>query len=498
MAIWRKILGSDQDAAGYIEFGAGPDEPGHLPFHVDQTGAVTARSVTALGATDWINVTAAPYGADPTGAADSTTVIQSAANALPPTGGTLYFPAGTYALSGAITLKSGTIVQGAGMDSTILRQSSTTPDTITATDHRYLTVRDIQLSGPNSGSGRGIAFLYSAAAVANVSLSNVRVLMFGGDGVHLETVISSVLSNVRSENNGGIGFLLTNGTSCALLGCYANANTGNGFELDTMTYCTLDGCASDGGTVGYCVHDGGNIVLTGCGSETPATGFEVNAAAGVVLASCYVRAETSIAFHVTGSATGAVMISPREASPDNATASIQVDPASTLTVITPNLTTAASYATGTTNVIGDANGNIGIAQPNGLPGISIDAGSGSGGSQLRLRRGSNASFTAGMLVSTSGTDKWLVGMRNDSTNNLHIRDVADGLSALCTVPNATQPSLSLLSGTPSLGSGVGVIFIANNSSDPSGTPCGGGILYVSNGALKYKGSSGTVTTLGNA
>jgi hypothetical protein len=205
-------------------------------------------------------------------------------------------------------------------------------------------------------------------------------------------------------------------------------------------------------------------------SETPATGFEVNAAAGVVLASCYVRAETSIAFHVTRSARGAVLISPREASPDNATASIQVDPASTLTVITPNLTTAASYATGTTNVIGDANDNIGIAQPNGLPGISIDAGSGSSSSLLRLRRGSNASFTAGMLVSTSGTDKWLVGMRNDSTNNLHIRDVANGLSALCTVPNATQPSLSLLSGTPSLGSGVGVIFIANNSSDPSGTP----------------------------
>tara|TARA_R100001594_G_scaffold115913_2_gene150827 strand:- start:260 stop:802 length:543 start_codon:yes stop_codon:yes gene_type:complete len=37
----------------------------------------------------------------------------------------------------------------------------------------------------------------------------------------------------------------------------------------------------------------------------------------------------------------------------------------------------------------------------------------------------------------------------------------------------------------------------SNGSAPD-TPTGGGILYVQSGALKYKGSSGTVTTLGNA
>ena len=37
----------------------------------------------------------------------------------------------------------------------------------------------------------------------------------------------------------------------------------------------------------------------------------------------------------------------------------------------------------------------------------------------------------------------------------------------------------------------------SNGSEPS-TPSNGGILYVQSGALKYKGSSGTVTTLGNA
>jgi hypothetical protein len=48
------------------------------------------------------------------------------------------------------------------------------------------------------------------------------------------------------------------------------------------------------------------------------------------------------------------------------------------------------------------------------------------------------------------------------------------------------------------GSGVGVIGIANRATAPTTNPTGGGVLYVESGALKYRGSSGTVTTLANA
>jgi hypothetical protein len=41
-------------------------------------------------------------------------------------------------------------------------------------------------------------------------------------------------------------------------------------------------------------------------------------------------------------------------------------------------------------------------------------------------------------------------------------------------------------------------FIANTTGAPAGTPSGGGYLYVESGALKYKGSSGTVTGLAPA
>lgn len=50
----------------------------------------------------------------------------------------------------------------------------------------------------------------------------------------------------------------------------------------------------------------------------------------------------------------------------------------------------------------------------------------------------------------------------------------------------------------SYGGGAGVAFIGNAGTVPASNPTGGGILYVEGGALKYRGSSGTVTTIANA
>jgi len=50
----------------------------------------------------------------------------------------------------------------------------------------------------------------------------------------------------------------------------------------------------------------------------------------------------------------------------------------------------------------------------------------------------------------------------------------------------------------SFGSGSGVIHIANAGTTPTSDPSTGGILYVESGALKFRGSSGTVTTIANA
>jgi len=52
--------------------------------------------------------------------------------------------------------------------------------------------------------------------------------------------------------------------------------------------------------------------------------------------------------------------------------------------------------------------------------------------------------------------------------------------------------------TSQFGAGQGVIAIANAVAAPTVNPKGGGVLYVEDGALMYRGSSGTVTTLAPA
>jgi hypothetical protein len=64
--------------------------------------------------------------------------------------------------------------------------------------------------------------------------------------------------------------------------------------------------------------------------------------------------------------------------------------------------------------------------------------------------------------------------------------------------NFTGKNFSIGSVGGSYGGGVGCLFIPNATSAPSTNPSGGGILYVEAGALKYRGSSGTVSTPGPA
>ena len=62
----------------------------------------------------------------------------------------------------------------------------------------------------------------------------------------------------------------------------------------------------------------------------------------------------------------------------------------------------------------------------------------------------------------------------------------------------TSRNVGLFAANGSFGGGGGVLSIANASTVPTSNPSGGGILYVESGALKYRGSAGTITTIANA
>jgi hypothetical protein len=63
---------------------------------------------------------------------------------------------------------------------------------------------------------------------------------------------------------------------------------------------------------------------------------------------------------------------------------------------------------------------------------------------------------------------------------------------------ANMPNAAFFIATGSYGGGQGVIFIGNRNTAPSSNPVGGGLLSVNAGALVWRGSAGTVTTIANA
>ncbi|MFK0151212.1 hypothetical protein ACIQVK_03905 [Streptomyces sp. NPDC090493] len=70
--------------------------------------------------------------------------------------------------------------------------------------------------------------------------------------------------------------------------------------------------------------------------------------------------------------------------------------------------------------------------------------------------------------------------------------------AVLKTDGALQATTSLRLNTTSLGAGVGVVALANATTVPSANPTGGGVLYAEAGALKWRGSSGTVTIIAPA
>lgn len=104
--------------------------------------------------------------------------------------------------------------------------------------------------------------------------------------------------------------------------------------------------------------------------------------------------------------------------------------------------------------------------------------------QLNAGTNQNLALTAGAAVATAVTIQ-CVNDANAANIPLEIRS------------SLTYFLSNIGLATVDFGSGLGVIGIANGTA-PSGTPSGGGVLFVAAGALKYKGSSGTVTTIAPA
>ena len=115
---------------------------------------------------------------------------------------------------------------------------------------------------------------------------------------------------------------------------------------------------------------------------------------------------------------------------------------------------------------------------------------GAASQSVSLQEWQNSAGTVLANISSTGAITTTGGVRT-----VGIQGTGDGLTAITT---STARNLQLAGSTASSGGGAGVVGITNATTVPTSNPTGGGILYVESGALKFRGSSGTVTTVANA
>jgi hypothetical protein len=106
-----------------------------------------------------------------------------------------------------------------------------------------------------------------------------------------------------------------------------------------------------------------------------------------------------------------------------------------------------------------------------------------------LQEWQNSAGTILVRISSSG---------NLSATNGLLTNAIQGQDTLTAIVVHNGRGITIGTGSTIQGGGVGVIGIANAGTVPTTNPSGGGILYVEAGALKFRGSSGTITTIAAA
>lgn len=387
------------DEYGAIPRFRGPD--GVIGMWADAGGAsrawVEAHTAPTAGSSsgasvDWLNVVK-DFGAKGDGVTDDTTAIQAAVNAAAVAGGTLYFPAGRYILTAAITWASGVNAIGAGPRASILQGTDQTKDCITATDVGGITLERLQLSGPGRGFGSGVRFTrFSAPSIPSITLRDVLIQSWGGDGVFCHQLASTVLHRVRVRTCGGVGVhvqapqdTVLGGASVSLTAVSVEGCVTGGIWLEGMAYSSLSACAVQQAPVGYRLDTCTGVSLTSCGAEQCTTGLEVYGGKGVTVTGFVTKASDGTSIWLTNSAAGVVLAGVTEVSPGSgATTCLRTDTGTIATVL--GLTAVKTNTlNGTVNRVDPGDGSVVLAGRSVVP---------SGGTAARMGTAVLAAGTA--------------------------------------------------------------------------------------------------------
>ncbi|MFB7597267.1 glycosyl hydrolase family 28-related protein [Streptomyces sp. NPDC056160] len=397
------------DTFGFLPRFRGPD--GVTGMWADAGGAsrawVEAHNAGSIGggptagALTWLNVKA--FGAQGDGVADDTAAIQAAVDtASAAGGGTLYIPAGRYLLSNAITWASNVNARGDGSMS-VLQSTNQNNDGIVGTDVSGITLQDLQLSGPGRGFGSAIRFTrYAAPSTTGITLRDLLIQSWGGDGVFCHQLAASLLHRVRVRTCGGIAFHLQapqdtvlGGASTSLIACSAEGCVTGGFWLDGMAYSSLTACAVQQSPTGYRLDGCTAVTLTGCGAEQVTTGLTVYGGTGNTATGFNTQACDGTSVWLTSNAKGVVLAGIAEVAPaSGATACLRTD-AGTIATVLGLAAVTANALSGTVTRLDPGDGSLVLAGRTVVP---------SGGAAARMGTAVLAAGTATVNTTAIGAN----------------------------------------------------------------------------------------------
>ncbi|GAA1958654.1 right-handed parallel beta-helix repeat-containing protein [Catenulispora subtropica] len=288
------------------------------------TGVGVAAAATV--GVDWVLATS--YGADPTGAADSTSAI-NAALAATPVGGVCYLPAGTYATSAPIVIPPSVTLRGshgahldtigcaikpsAGFAGLAVAASATDPATtysavvllLDQTSGGYSVVSneqriiDLTLDCSHLPTSNPVNGIQAVGLVHGVSVDNVAILdpsargvcgairngrnpyswrmtrvtvngARGPYGFNVAEITDSTFVDCEAIGSSGSGWYIADDGNGHFTNCRAEWSGRHGFEVHSggVSSCTFTACSTDrNGYHGMLIEDSGGvgpIVLTGC------------------------------------------------------------------------------------------------------------------------------------------------------------------------------------------------------------------------------------------
>ena len=403
---------------------------------VDPAGDMDNTSLELAAMNGSFNLLNSAFGSSPSTAAGSQ--LNAAQAALPSEGGTITIPPGAWTLDEQVALNvSQVIFKGFGWSSQLLF----------------------------SGSGLGTAFKMADTTQRRVSFENLRITQTDGaaDGtaVDMSYIIDSWMT----------GCLVDGSTHAPNIAVALNAA---GSYYNVIERNRLNAAGSGGACV-Y-IDNGANsnrVVHNRLIGDSSTTGVHANANGLTII---HPDMEST---GLAGVAVGASGLN-----------------VSIIDAYLQNLTSAITLASGCGPVTidgGDADGSTNDITDSGCVQLAVVGFRGASGQMLTYFGGSASSGAKqlGFAASGAAPDVWLY---RKATTTLECTG-----SFSVTTNHRVGGLIIIDAALSSLGSGASQgIEIENAATPPPNTPTGGGVLYAASGALLWKGSSGTVTTIASA